>query len=551
MRALPRSWSWCSLALLASLALFACGPTQTKELPREVRFTDVSASTGLDFVTTFGTPPATQILEVKGGGLALIDHDGDGDLDIFVPNGATMEAPDQGPGCRLFENLGDLRFQDITSAAGLDLTRWGAGVAAADYDGDGWVDLYVACFGGNVLLRNRGDGTFEDATEIAGVAGEAWSIAAAFGDLDLDGDLDLFVTNYIDFDLANPPAPSTFKGAPVFKGPMGLPPAADVVYENLGNGRFRQRGNETGIDQSEPSFGLGTVILDFDGDGHQDIFVGNDSMTNQLFAGRGNWTFEEVARPTGLGVNVYGSAQSTMGIAIGDVDSDGFPDVFTSNFSNDTNTLHLNRNGKFYDDVTARYGLGMAAFPYVGWASGFYDFDLDGDEDLLVFNGHVYPNATCEVMDAEFAEPPLLYVRESDRFRLATPKEAGPWLGEPHVDRGAAFGDLDGDGDVDVVVLELNGPLRVLRNDARTAPWLSVVVAGGGLGCRVRVSAGDHTQTRWIASGASFASSSEHAAHFGFRAPIGAVQLEVTWPDGTRRVYPRVDTGQRFVARRE
>ncbi len=531
------------------LCAASCGSSEGTTLPpARLHFTDVTASTGIDFVTTFGQEPATQILEVKGGGLALLDYDGDGDLDIFVPNGATMAKPEEGPGCRLFENQGGLRFRDSTKAAKLQLTRWGAGVTAADYDGDGHVDLYVACFGSNALLRNLGNGSFEDVTEQAGVAGQSWSIAAAFGDLDGDGDLDLFVTNYIDFDIAHPPAPSSFKGAPVFTGPMGLIPAADDVYENIGHGRFRKRGPETGLEAQPPAFGLGTLILDFDRDGHQDIFVGNDSMGNQLFLGRGDWTFKEVAKTNGLGVNVYGSAQSTMGIAIGDVNGNGFPDVFTSNFSNDTNTLHINREGRFYDDVTARFGLGMVAFPYVGWASGFYDFDLDGDEDLMVFNGHVYPNATCEVMDAEFKEPALLYRKGQERFSLVNAMEGGDWLESLHCDRGAAFGDLDGDGDVDVVVLELNGPLRVLRNDALQRNWLAVELEGAALGSRVRVSDGAQTQSRWIASGGSFASSSETAAHFGFEAPCESVRVEVLWPNGKTSVFPKVPTNQRLRA---
>jgi hypothetical protein len=513
------------------------------------RFIDVTAEAGLHFSTTFGETPSTQILEVKGGGLALIDFDGDGDLDVFVPNGATMKDPHHGPGCRLFENLGGLRFRDATVAAGLTFARWGVGVAVADYDGDGDDDLYVACYGPNALLRNTGGGKFEEVT--VGAEGDAWSVGAAFGDLDGDGDLDLYVANYLEFDIAHPPPTSSFKGAPVFTGPRGLQPTPDAVYENLGDGTYRDVSVESGCHAVDPGFGLGVVIVDVDGDNMQDIIVGNDSTPNFLFTNLGGFRFEERGMQSGLAVNAYGSPQATMGIALGDVDADGRPDVFTSNFSNDTNTLHVNVGGRFFDDRTARYGLGMVAYPYVGWAAGFYDFDLDADEDLVVFNGHVYPNATCEVMDAEYAEPPLLHVREGDSYRLAEPADSGAWLAAVHCDRGAAFGDLDADGDVDIVVLEFNGPIRVLCNESRDADWLVVATEPTVLGTRIELSAGDTRQTRWIHSGGSFASASAQVAHFGLPRRHGALELTVTWPDGTREQHTDVAPNQRLVLRRE
>jgi hypothetical protein len=523
--------------------------TSTGAAASTPRFVEVTAASGLHFSTTFGETPSTQILEVKGGGLALIDFDGDGDLDVFVPNGATMKDPHHGPGCRLFENLGGLRFRDATVAAGLTFARWGVGVAVADYDSDGDDDLYITCYGPNALLRNTGDARFEEV--IVGAEGDAWSVGAAFGDLDGDGDLDLYVANYLEFDIAHPPPTSSFKGAPVFTGPRGLEPAADAVYENLGDGTYRDVSVESGCRAVDPGFGLGVAILDVDGDGAQDIIVGNDSTPNFLFRNLGGFRFEERGMQSGLAVNAYGSAQATMGIALGDVDADGRPDVFTSNFSNDTNTLHVNVGGRFFDDRTARYGLGMVAYPYVGWAAGFYDFDLDGDEDLIVFNGHVYPNATCEVMDAEYAEPPLLHVREGDKFRLAHAADAGDWLAAAHCDRGAAFGDLDADGDVDIVVLEFNGPIRVLRNESRGADWLIVETEPTVLGTRIELSAGDTCQTRWIYSGGSFASASAQVAHFGLPKPHGELALTVIWPDGTREQHTAVAPNQRLVLKRE
>ncbi|MEZ6015568.1 MAG: CRTAC1 family protein [Planctomycetota bacterium] len=521
------------------------------------RFTDVTAESGLAFTTTFGAVPSTQILEVKGGGLALIDWDEDGDLDVFVPNGATLATPTRGPGCRLFENLGGLRFRDATEAAGLTFARWGVGAAVGDFDGDGHADLYVTCYGPNALLRNTGDGRFEEVAGAAGAAGDAWSVAAAFGDLDADGDLDLYVANYLEFDVAHPPPPSTFKGAPVFKGPRGLEPARDAVYENLGDGTFRDITEESGCGAVAPGFGLGVVILDFDGDGRQDIFVGNDSTPNFLFHNRGSAapggrepTFEDVGMRSGVAVNSYGSPQATMGIALGDVNGDGLPDLFTSNFSNDSNTLHVSKPRGFFDDATSRYGVGMLATPYVGWATAFHDFDLDGDEDLVVFNGHVYPNATCVVMDAEYAEPALLFAREGARFRRVTADESGPWLAAAHCDRGAGFGDLDGDGDVDVVVVELNGPVRVLRNDSDAERWLSVALEPTALGSRVELTVDGARQTRWIHSGGSFASASAQVAYFGLPEGHGPLEVSVTWPDGARQALEGVAPAQHLTVRR-
>jgi len=240
-----------------------------------------------------------------------------------------------------------------------------------------------------------------------------------------------------------------------------------------------------------------------------------------------------------------------MGIAIGDVVGDGRPSVFTTNFSNDTNTLHVNRGGRFFDDATRRYGLGMASFPYVGWACGFHDLDLDGDEDLLLFNGHVYPNATLERMDSEYAEPPLLYERDGERFRQLDASQAGPWLAEKHRDRGAAFGDLDADGDVDAVVLELNGPLRLLRNEADSPDWLIVELEPTALGSKVELTAGGVRQTRWIYSGGSFVSAPAQVAHFGVPAGNATVDVLVTWPDGKEQRLDGVRVGHRLVVRRE
>ena len=542
-----RSWSSTTVTLALSSALAGC---RHETAARGIAFVDATADSGIAFTTTSGEMPSTQIVEVKGGGVALIDSDEDGDLDVFVPNGATMEEPERGPGCRLFENLGELRFRDATAAAGLDFRRWGIGVAVGDSDSDGHDDLYVTSFGPNALLRGTGDGRFDDVTDASRAScGKVWSAAAAFADLDLDGDLDLYVATYLKFDLAHPPPISEFKGAPVFTGPIGLEPEPDFLLENLGDGTFRDVSDESGCRSTQPSFGLGAVILDFDADGRQDIYVGNDSLDNCLLVNLGGMRFRDDGLRSGIALNVDGAAQSTMGIAVADVNASGRPSVFTTNFSNDTNTLHVNRGGGFFDDLTRRYGLGMVSFPYVGWACGFYDLEHDGDEDLLLFNGHVYPNATLERMDSEYAQAPLLYERAGEPFvHVARPS---PCLLEKHRDRGAAFGDLDADGDVDVVVAELNGPLRVLRNEANAPGWLIVELEPVSLGSRIELDAGGARQTRWIYSGGSFVSASAQYAHFGVPGGRRTVALVVTWPDGTQQRLDGVAVDQHLIVRRE
>lgn len=514
-----------------------------------IRFEDATAASGVDAVMTSGTVPSRQILEVKGGGLALIDFDGDGDRDLFMPNGATMADPERGPGARLFENVGGLRFRDVTAGMGARPTRWGFGCAVGDADGDGREDIYVCCYGPDILLRNAGGGRFEDVTAKAGLGDAGWSTSAAFADLDMDGDVDLFVVNYLEFDPARPPAPARFKGIEVMAGPRGLPARADLVYENLGNGMFRDVTAASGASKAIAGYGLNLAVVDFDRDGRPDVFVANDSEPNALLMNRtepgGALRFEERGMASGIATNIDGAGQATMGIAIGDVDGNGLPDVLTTNFSSDTNTLHLNLDGRFFDDRTAQYGVGAPSRTLVGWAAAFEDLDHDGAEDLVVFNGHVYPQATRAAMDSDYQEPPLVMRRAGARFEaLADP---GPGLLGAHRDRTAVFDDLDGDGDVDIVVGELNGPVRVLRN-AHDAPadWVKVRLRGPtpgtarGIGARVTLLAGGKERAhRWIWAGGPFQSTASPEAHFGVPPGWGeGLEVRVEWPRSSGGIAP-------------
>ena len=518
-----------------------------------IRFSDVTAQSGIDFGVTSGRFPPTQILEVKGGGMALIDFDDDGDEDLFVPNGAFLDAPETGPGARLFENQGGLKFRDATKDVGLAFHRWGQGVAVGDFDGDGFDDLYVACFGKDALLHNEAGKRFVEITDAAGLGDKLWSTGAACGDLDGDGDLDLYVANYLVFDPQHPPPKQDYHKVEVFGGPLTLTPEPDALYENLGDGRFRDASESSGIRAPKPGLGLGALILDFDGDGKQDVFVGNDSTPKFFLHNLGGLRFEEIGVRAGLAVNADGAAQATMGIAVGDVNGDGKPDLFTTNFADDTNTLFVSVPKRaLWTDATQSMGLGAVSRPFVGWATWFADFDRDGDEDVVVFDGHVYPQATPATMNSSFKQTPLLFSRQGARFERLLPETAGAWLAEEHVDRSAVFGDLDGDGDVDMIVAGIDGKLRVLRNDSSGGHWLEVALHDGrkesknhrGLGAKLTLRTGSTTQTRWIFSGGSYQAASSTTAHFGL-ATGSAAALEVRWPDGSVQTLKDVAVDRR------
>lgn len=543
--------------ILASVPL-ACERVDVLVPPADgIRLRDATEEVGLaDVQATFGVDPSTQIPEVKGGGLALIDLEGDGDLDIVLPNGATLESPRDGPGAIVLRNRlaedGVLRFEDVSADTGLTSHRdWSFGVAVGDVDGDRRDDLVVCTLGRDRLWLNRPEG-FIDATEAWGMDHEAgWSSAAGLGDLDGDGDLDLVVLGYLDFDPSDPPPASSFRGIEVLAGPRGLAARRDVWYENVGD-RFVRREVD-----GAARYGLNLVVADLDRDGRQDVLVGNDSEPNQWYRNEGGWRFVESALPSGLATNREGDAQATMGMALADVDGDGTPDVFSTNFASDTNTLHANLDG-WFDDRTRRYGLAEGSRPMLGWATEFVDLDHDGDEDLLAFNGHVYPQATRETMDATYAQSPGLWRRDAGRFHWIDPDDpkwsavadANPWLSEPRRDRSAVFADLDHDGDVDVVVASQDGTVRCLLNRRdRTDDWIQVLPVPA-TGAEVEVRSAIGVQRRWLRGGGPFLSNASPVAHVGLPAGAGdSVEITVRWPDGSVR---RVDSepGRRVLLHR-
>jgi len=511
--------------------------------------------------TVCGADDPTQILEVNGTGLALFDYDRDGDLDLFVVNAASLDNFASGPGCRLYENQSDelsIVFIDVTERAQISVFRWANGVAVGDANGDGYDDLYITCHGPNILLLNNGDGTFSDATVFAGVGDDRWGTSATFGDLDGDGDLDLYVCNYLAFDPSFPPARARYKGQSVLGGPHGMEPQADIVYENNGDGTFTDVTKKWGFNTS-PAFSLNVAILDFTGDGRQDIFVGNDSMSNHLFVNTGETPtrFENIGMQSGVAMNGDGGMQATMGIGIADVSGNGRPDIFTTNFSSDTNTLHVNDASGFFDDRTRRYRLGLMSRSLLGWTCGFHDFDLDGDEDLFIVNGHVYPEATVETIDSSRSQPVVLLERQGAVFNEHSQHPLCVLQVSMRA-RTAVFGDLDRDGDTDVIIAQRSGTVRVLENktcDQQALKPLVIILEGTdqnphGLGAAIHLTLDDDTVlSRWNHDGSGFQSSMSVPVVIAFPKGRTPKKLEVIWADGSRQLIDQVPLTGEFIVR--
>ena len=509
-----------------------------------VRFSDITSQAGITFKHV-ASPDKKYIVESMSGGVTLFDYDNDGDLDIYFVNSLTVDLlTSKGKShSELYRNNGNGTFTDVSSKAGVSDVGWGMGACVGDYDNDGWDDLYVTCLGPNHLFKNNGDGTFTNVTKKAAVGDPRWSTGAAFVDYDNDGYTDLFVSNYVGFDINNLPEfgkgkQCQYRGIPVQCGPRGLPGAGDSLYHNNGDGTFTDVSVKAGVSDSNGYYGLGVVCSDFDGDGWTDIFVANDATPNFLYHNNGDGTFKDIGFISGTAVNENGSEQACMGVTVGDYDHDGKFDIFATNFSEEYNVLYRGTGVSMFADASYAAKVAEVSLPYVGWGTKFFDYDNDGWADLLVGNGHVYPQVDNARLGTGYRQRKLLHKNNRDGTFSEVAAQCGEALLEKRVSRGAAFGDIDNDGDTDIVVNDLDGAPQVLRNDGGNGNNSILIKTVGaksnrdGIGARVKVVAGDLTQIDEVRSGASYISHSDLRLLFGLEKRTKIDLIEIRWPGG-------------------
>jgi hypothetical protein len=528
-------------------------------LPFNARFTDVAREAGLTQPAIYGGVETKRyIVEVVGCGVAMLDYDNDGWLDLFVLSGTRLDGAPGGTTNRLYKNNRDGTFTDVTEKAGLTRTGWASAVTVGDYDNDGFDDLFVTGYGQNVLYRNNGDGTFTDVTARAGLTlpGTRYGAGCTWVDYDRDGRLDLFVATYLDTTIEKLPKPGDtndcqWKGVPVNCGPRGLPTGYVQLFRNNGDGTFTDVSQASGIAAAAKSYPMTAVAADYDSDGWPDIYVACDSTPSWLFRNQKDGTFKEEGLERGVALSEDGLEQAGMGIAIGDVDLDGHLDVFKTHFADDTNVLYRNDGAGFFTDVTIRAGIGVET-RFVGWGAGMADFDNDGLPDIFMVTGGVYPEVE-KTLPAYPVKTPRLVFRNlgNGRFEELI-EEAGPGVAAVHTSRGCAFGDFDNDGDVDVLVLNMNEPPSLLRNDVTgQGHWLKILLQGvksnrSAIGARVEVRYGTRTQAQAVTAQASFYSSNERRLHFGLGAETKA-DLTIRWPNGTTEKVAGVAADQLVV----
>jgi hypothetical protein len=542
-----------------TLIVLALGTTALAQLTSgssKPAFRDIASEAGIGF-RHHSAPEKKFIIESMSGGVALLDYDNDGLLDIYLTDSLTVDTAKDPTGARsaLYRNLGQGKFEDVTDRAGVAHRGWAMGACTADADGDGWDDVYVTALDRNVLYHNNHDGTFTDIAEASGLAGGGWSAGCGFADYDRDGDLDLFVSRYVKFDLKQLPkfgeagpemkgtgrgADCRFQGIAVQCGPRGLPGEADFLFQNDGHGHFAEVAEKAGVHDPNEYFGLGIAWFDFNGDGWPDLYVANDSGPNFLYRNQKDGTFKDVAFPMGVAVSEDGGEQGSMGVAVGDYDGAGRLSLFVTDFSGEYNALYHN-DGDYFTDVSYRSKSAPSSLPFVKWGTTFFDYDNDGLLDVIVANGHVYPQLDKSRLGAAagYRQRRLLYHNLGNGTFEEVGEQAGPALTEERATRGLAVGDLDNDGRLDVVINDIDGAPLVLHNETpETGHWLLVRLKGKGsnknaIGAIVTAKTGKQTQMRLVQSGSSYLSQDDMRLHFGLGPAPQADVLEVRWPDDT------------------
>ena len=543
----PRSQSFDAVVLFIFF-VFSIGTKAqaNRDSAQIANFTDIAGKSGLTIENVFGGKETKKyIIETTGTGVAIFDYDNDGWPDIFIVNGTTLEGspPGKGPTSHLYRNNHDGTFKDVTVEAGLIATGWGQGVCVGDYDNDGWEDLYVTYYGKNRLYHNQ-KGVFTEVAQQAGVAGsgKSWGTGCAFVDYDRDGLLDLIVANYVDFDLSTAPAPGArascvWKGVPVMCGPRGLPGAKNILYRNRGNGTFEDVTVKAHLDRTDGHYSLGISTLDFDADGWPDIYVACDSTPSILYHNNRDGTFTDVAVTAGAAFNEDGREQAGMGTSVADFNGDGRLDIFKTNFSDDTSTLYRNNGDGTFEDATFAAGLGLHT-QYLGWGTMFFDFDNDGWPDLIVANGHVYPEVDKYHLGSNYQEPRILYHNNGNGTFTDISASAGVGITSAASSRGLAVGDLWNDGKLSVVISNMNSPPSLLVNQIRSSNhWIGIQTVGtrsnrDGIGAGITVNIGKRRVVDEVRSGSSYISNSDRRVHFGLGTAERVDSVQVRWPSG-------------------
>ena len=551
------------------LTLVLCAPWNAARAGRDnsdvgVSFVNVSAQAGFTLKTIYGDERRNRyLLETTGCGAAFLDYDNDGWLDVLLVNGTRLDSLPSGPPPtnRLYHNNGDGTFADVTAKAGLTRLGWGQGVCIGDYDNDGFQDIFISYFGKNALYHNNGNGTFTDVAERAGVADNRtkWGSGCAFVDYDRDGLLDLFVASYIDLDLKTAPLPETgpclYKGLTVACGPPGLAGGSNMLFHNNGNGTFSDVSVKAGITRTNGTYGLGVLVADLDNDGWPDIYVANDSAPAALYHNNQDSTFTDISLEAGAAFSIDGKPQAGMGVSAGDYDRDGWLDIFKTNFAGDTSTLYRNTGKAVFDDVTFAAGIGMNT-RWLGWGCGFVDFDNNGWLDILLVNGHVYPEVEKLTTEAGYAQRKVLYRNlRNGKFEDVTSR-AGAALMRPSAARGCAFGDYDNDGDEDILINTVNALPELMRCDSTNQNnWLTIELVGvksnrSAIGARIKCVTEDGTQIDEVRSGGSYYSQNDLRAHFGLGVNRKVKSIEIRWPSGQSEVVRNLDANQ-FITVKE